>query len=79
MTEVRTTHLKALLARKAPSAGALKLIAEAMARGETQPLISSFGYQTACELLGLTGDGAPPGTGICCSPSWPAHLRSGPR
>ena len=32
-----------------------------MARGETQPLMSSFGHQTACELLGLPGDGA--GTG----------------
>jgi hypothetical protein len=57
-TEVRTSHLKALLARKTPPAGALKLIVEAMARGETQPLMSSFGHQTACELLGLTGDGA---------------------
>jgi len=57
-TEVRTTHLKALLGRKAPPPGALKLIVEAMARGETQPLMSSFGHQTACELLGLTGDGA---------------------
>jgi ParB family chromosome partitioning protein len=57
-TEVRTAHLKALLARKAPPAGALKLIVEAMARGETQPLMSSFGHQTACELLGLTGNGA---------------------
>ena len=57
-TKVRTTHLKALLARKAPPAGALNLIVEAMARGETQPLMSSFGHQTACELLGLTGDGA---------------------
>ena len=57
-TEVRTAHLKALLARKAPPAGALKLIVEAMARNETQPLMSSFGHQTACELLGLKGDGA---------------------
>ena len=57
-TEVRTSHLKALLARKAPPAGALKLIVEAMARGETQPLMASFGHQTACELLGLTGNGA---------------------
>ena len=32
-----------------------------MARGETQPLMSSFGHQTACELLGLTGDGAATG------------------
>ena len=39
----------------------LKLIVEAMARGETQPLMSSFGHQTACELLGLTGDGAATG------------------
>ena len=60
-TDVRTGHLKALLARKAPPAGALKLIVEAMARGETQPLMSSFGHQTACELLGLTGDGAATG------------------
>lgn len=29
-----------------------------MARGETQPQTSSHGHQTACELLGLTGDGA---------------------
>jgi hypothetical protein len=36
-TETRTTHLKALLARKTPPAGALSLIVEAMARGETQP------------------------------------------
>ena len=50
-------HLKELLARKAPPAGALKLIAEAMARGETQPLMSSFGHETACELLVLTGGG----------------------
>jgi len=57
-TEVRTAHLKAVLARKAPPAGALKLIVEAMARGETQPQMSSHGHQTACELLGLTGDGA---------------------
>jgi ParB family transcriptional regulator, chromosome partitioning protein len=57
-TEVRTRHLKALLARKAPPAGALMLIVEAMARNETQPLMSSFGHQTACELLGLKGDGA---------------------
>jgi ParB family chromosome partitioning protein len=57
----RTSHLKALLARKAPPAGALKLIVEAMARGETQPQMSSFGHQTACELLSLPGNGA--GTG----------------
>jgi ParB family chromosome partitioning protein len=56
--EVRTGHLKALLARKVPPDGALKLIVEAMARGETQPLMSSFGHQTACELLSLTGNGA---------------------
>ena len=60
-TEVRTSHLKALLARKAPPPGALKLIVEAMARGETQPLMSSFGHETACELLGLTGNGAAAG------------------
>jgi hypothetical protein len=29
-----------------------------MARGETQPQMSSFGHQTACELLGLPGNGA---------------------
>ena len=57
-TETRTKHLKALLARKAPPPGALTLIVEAMARGETQPLMSSFGHQTACELLGLTSDGS---------------------
>jgi ParB family chromosome partitioning protein len=57
-TQTRTSHLKALLGRKAPPAGALTLIVEAMARGETQPQMSSFGHQTACELLGLTGDGA---------------------
>jgi hypothetical protein len=57
-TGTRTSHLKALLARKAPPAGALKLVVEAVARGETQPQLSSFGHQTACELLGLTGDGA---------------------
>ena len=57
-TDTRTSHLKAVLGRKAPPAGALKLIVEAMARGETQPLTSSFGHQTACELLGLTGTGA---------------------
>jgi ParB family chromosome partitioning protein len=57
-TGTRTSHLKALLGRKAPPAGALKLIVEAMARGETQPQMSSFGHQTACELLGLTGNGA---------------------
>jgi len=57
-TETRTRHLKALLARKAPPAGALALIVKAMARGETQPLMSSFGHQTACELLGLTGNGS---------------------
>jgi ParB family chromosome partitioning protein len=60
-TETRTSHLKALLGRKAPPAGALKLIAEAMARGETQPQMSSFGHQTACELLGLSGNGAATG------------------
>ena len=60
-TEVRTSHLKALLGRKAPPADALKLIVEAMVRGETQPLMSSFGHQTACELLGLTGNGAATG------------------
>jgi ParB family chromosome partitioning protein len=59
--EVRTSHVKAVLASKAPPAGALKLIVEAMARGETQPLMSSFGHQTACELLCLTGDGAATG------------------
>ena len=32
-----------------------------MARGETQPLMSSFGHETACELLGLTGNGAAAG------------------
>lgn len=57
-TEIRTSHLKALLGRKAPPTGVLKLIVAAMARGETQPLMSSFGHQTACELLGLTGNGA---------------------
>ena len=60
-TEVRTSHLKALLSRKAPPPGALKLIVEAMARGETQPLMSSFGHETACELLDLTGNGAAAG------------------
>ena len=60
-TETRTSHVKALLGRKAPPAGALKLIAEAVARGETQPQMSSFGHQTACELLGLTGNGAATG------------------
>jgi ParB family transcriptional regulator, chromosome partitioning protein len=57
-TEIRTAHLKALLARKTPPDGALKLTVEAMARGETQPLMSSFGHQAACELLGLKGNGA---------------------
>jgi ParB family chromosome partitioning protein len=57
-TGTRSSHLKALLGRKAPPAGALKLIVEAMARGETQSQMSSFGHQTACELLGLTGNGA---------------------
>jgi ParB family chromosome partitioning protein len=57
-TKTRTSHLKALLGRKAPPTGALKLIVESMARGETQPQMSSFGHQTACELLGLIGDGA---------------------
>jgi ParB family chromosome partitioning protein len=56
--DTRASHLKALLGRKAPPAGALKLVVEAMARGETQPQMSSFGHQTACELLGLTGNGA---------------------
>jgi ParB family chromosome partitioning protein len=60
-TETRTSHLKALLGRKAPPAGALQLIAEAIARGEAQPQMSSFGHQTACELLGLTGNGAATG------------------
>jgi len=32
-----------------------------MARGETQPLTSSSGHQTACELLGLAGNGAATG------------------
>jgi hypothetical protein len=32
-----------------------------MGRGETQPQTSSFGHQTACELLGLTGNGAAAG------------------
>jgi ParB family chromosome partitioning protein len=57
-TETRTSHLKALLGPKALPAGTLHLIVEAMARGETQPQMSSFGHQTACELLGLTGHGA---------------------
>jgi ParB family chromosome partitioning protein len=60
-TDTRTSHLKALLGRKAPPADALKLVVEAMARGETQPQMSPFGHQTACELLGLTGDGAATG------------------
>jgi ParB family chromosome partitioning protein len=60
-TDTRTSHLKAVLGRKAPPAGALKLVVEAMARGETQPLASSFGHQTACELLGLVGNGAATG------------------
>jgi ParB family chromosome partitioning protein len=60
-TDTRTSHLKAVLGRKAPPAGALKLVVEAMARGETQPLTSSFGHQTACELLGLAGNGAATG------------------
>lgn len=57
-TQTRTSHLKALLGRKAPPAGALTLIVGAMARGETQPQMSSFGHQTACELLCLVGNGA---------------------
>jgi ParB family chromosome partitioning protein len=60
-TDTRTFHLKAVLGRTAPPAGALKLIVEAMARGETQPQASSFGHQTACELLGLAGNGAATG------------------
>jgi len=56
-----TQDIKALLARKAPPAGAVKLIVAAMARGETQPQMFSFGHQTACELVGLTGDGAATG------------------
>jgi ParB family chromosome partitioning protein len=60
-TDTRTSHLKALLGRKAPPAGALKLTVEAIARGETQPMMSSRGHQTACELLGLTGNGAATG------------------
>ena len=59
--EVRTSHVKAVLASKAPPAGALKLIVGAIARGETQPLMSSHGHQTACELLCLTGDGSATG------------------
>jgi len=57
-TKTRTSHLKTLLARKAPPAGALELIVEAIARGETHPQMSSFGHQTACELIGLIGNGA---------------------
>jgi ParB family chromosome partitioning protein len=60
-TQTRTSHLKTVLGRKAPPAGALKLIVEAMARGETQPQASSFGHQTACELLGHTGNSAATG------------------
>jgi ParB family chromosome partitioning protein len=60
-TGTRTAHLRALLGRKAPPAGALRLVVEAMARGETQPQMSSFGHQTACDLLGLTGTGAATG------------------
>jgi ParB family chromosome partitioning protein len=60
-TDTRTSHLRAVLGRKAAPAGALKLVVEAMARGETQPQASSFGYQTACELLGLAGNGAATG------------------
>ena len=59
--EVRTSHVRAVLAGKALPAGGLKLTVEAMARGETQTLMSLFGHQTACELLGLTGDGAATG------------------
>jgi hypothetical protein len=59
-TETRTSHLKAVLGRKAPT-GRAEADLEAMARGETQPQASSFGHQTACELLGLTGNGAATG------------------
>jgi ParB family chromosome partitioning protein len=59
--EVRTSHVRGVLAGKALPAGGLKLIVEAMARGETQPLMSSHGHQTACELLCLTGDGSATG------------------
>lgn len=55
--DIRTRHLKALLGRKTPPPAALKLIVAAIARGETQPLMSSHGHQTACELLGLKGNG----------------------
>ena len=80
-TEVRTIHLKELLARKTPPAGAITLIVEAMARGETQPLMSSFGHETACELLKPHGRRRerPAATGTCCSASWPARRRSGRR
>ena len=37
------------------------------------------GHETACELLGLTGDGRRWAPGPAGSPSWPAHPRSGPR
>jgi hypothetical protein len=60
-TDARTAHLKALLGRNAPPAGTPKLIVEAIVRGEPQPPMSSCGHQTACELLGLTGDGAATG------------------
>ena len=61
-TETRQAHLKRLLAGarlpKAMTEAAARLRAGAIARGETEPSMTSFGHQTAGELLALkSGDG----------------------
>ena len=67
--EVRSS-ISTLAGRKTPPAGALKpIVLAALARGETQPVMSSFGHETACELLSSRRRRSGSGTGTCCSPS----------
>ena len=74
-TEVRTAHLKALLARKVPPPGTLRLIVEAMARGETQPLMSPSATRPPASYSASPTAARSPGTGT----SWirPRPNRSG--
>jgi hypothetical protein len=51
-TQIRTSHLKAVLGRKTPPAGALKLIVEAMARGHRASL-GVAGTVKACSATRL--------------------------
>jgi ParB family transcriptional regulator, chromosome partitioning protein len=55
----RQAHLRRILAAaklpKPMTDPAARLIFTAIARGETEPAMSSYGHQTASEILGLTG------------------------